>query len=215
MGNDLCAKKIAYFWIQYYTLDKIMIPKLNESGVLPPFFPESAPTIRADVAPYLVSLTELVQNYATTNTRKRILIGYLEYRKSLKKIGINTGFQWIDGSFTEDVEQVRKRGPSDIDLLTFAFRPDPSFMNVDLWGKFIEDHKQLFYPKDTKENFLCDAYYIDLNMHPVYLVKNISYWHGLFSHQKETFLWKGMLEIDLAESEDGLEDLLSLEAECD
>lgn len=192
-----------------------MIPNLNESGVLPPFLPESSPIFRAAVAPYQVSLRELVEHYASTNARKKILAGLLEYRRKLKQLGITSGFQWIDGSFTEDVEHIRNRGPSDIDLLTFAFRPNPSFMDGDLWTKFIETNGELFNPQFTKDNFLCDAYYVDLNIHPIYLVKNISYWYGLFSHQKETFIWKGMLEVSLSENENEFDHLLELEVEND
>lgn len=188
-----------------------MIPKVNESGVLPPFLPDSAPTSNAAVAPYTISLTELIEQYSFSNARKKILSGFLEYRRSLKKVGINQGFQWIDGSFTEDVEHIRKRGPSDIDLLTFAFRPNPSLLDNNLWIPFIKANELIFRPDVAKANFLCDAYYIDLNIHPFFLVKNISYWYGLFSHQKETFIWKGMLEVNLTDSEDGLDDLLVME----
>jgi hypothetical protein len=96
-----------------------MIPNVNESGVLPPFLPDCTPTEKAAVAPYPISLAELIQKYSVSNVRKKILSGYLEYRRNLKKIGITQGFQWIDGSFTENVERIRKRGPSDIDLITF------------------------------------------------------------------------------------------------
>ena len=35
------------------------------------------------------------------------------------KIGIGSGFQWLDGSFLENVEMTEKRDPGDLDLVTF------------------------------------------------------------------------------------------------
>ena len=187
-----------------------MIPKLSTAGVLPPFLPTSSPSDRSSVAPYIVSIANLIDRYAFNDKRKKILSGLLNYRRILKNSGIIDGFQWIDGSFTEDVETIKSREPSDIDIITFAHRPK-DHVDRDAWEKFVTDNPMLFNPGATKHNFLCDAYYVDLNTHPEYLVKNVSYWYGLFSHQRATFLWKGMLEISLDQSEDGYNDILSQE----
>ena len=37
---------------------------------------------------------------------------------------------------------------------------------------------------------------------PAYLIDQTKYWFGLFSHQRDTFLWKGMLEIPLTDDTD-------------
>ena len=40
------------------------------------------------------------------------------------------------------------------------------------------------------------------------------YWYGLFSHQRETFLWKGLLRIELmSDDEQALELLNAADAE--
>jgi len=33
-------------------------------------------------------------------------------------------------------------------------------------------------------------------------VKDTSYWYGLFSHQRETAVWKGMIELPLASDDE-------------
>jgi len=173
-----------------------MIPELNQSGVLPPFIPEIGPTNPAAMAPYRVTITEFVQRYAKSKERIEILKGLLAYRELLRNRGITEGFQWVDGSFVEDVERNKGRPPSDIDLVTFANRP-PNNDDPDKWRKLVNDNPELFIPDVSKETFICDAYFVDLNIQPIHLVKSTSYWFGLFSHQRDTYLWKGMVEISI------------------
>jgi hypothetical protein len=68
-------------------------------------------------------MTALVQRFAASRERLDILRGLLEYRAALGAIGIVQGFQWLDGSFVEDVEVTKGRPPSDIDVVTLAYRP--------------------------------------------------------------------------------------------
>lgn len=83
-----------------------MIPELNQSGVLPPFIPEQSPTDPAGMAPYRSSISEFIIRYAKSRERIDILKGLLSYRKKLKEIGVTDGFQWVDGSFVENVEKI-------------------------------------------------------------------------------------------------------------
>lgn len=99
-----------------------MIPKFEESGVHPPLI-GACPTKPANQAPYKVSLEAFVEHFATSKERKEILIGFIKYRYELKLLAIENGFQWLDGSFVENVEKTRGRAPNDIDLVTFAHRP--------------------------------------------------------------------------------------------
>jgi len=184
-----------------------MIPKFNESGVLPPFLPGSEPTVAADVAPYRISLSDLVASFGTTPERKRILVGYLNYRVELKSKGIVSGFQWIDGSFTENAELTKGRPPGDIDIITFGVRP-AVVSDYDSWVLFVKTNMHLFDPGNAKEAFNCDAYYVDLSIPPKFVVSLTAYWFGLFSHQRETFIWKGLLEISLDDADE--ETLLEL-----
>jgi hypothetical protein len=189
-----------------------MIPALNQSGVLPPFIPELGPTDPAGMAPYRASITEFVQRYAYSEQRKAILKGLLTYRARLRAVGITDGFQWLDGSFVENVESNQGRPPNDIDLVTFADRPQNT-RDEDKWRSLVYENKDLFLPDQSKGAYLCDAYFVDLNTSPLHIVNSTKYWFGLFSHQRESYLWKGMIEIPLICSDDEAQLLLELEEE--
>lgn len=191
-----------------------MIPDFNHSGVLPPFLPGLNPTIPNANSPYKVSLLEFVQKFCTSKSRYDIISGYLNYRIALKSIGIKEGFQWIDGSFVENIEIHGGRNPSDLDIVTFGTRPEHVSNNSN-WKRFFLTNQKLFSPEENKKLFQCDAYYIDLSLPSRALVNNTQYWFGLFSHQRDTFLWKGMLEIPLAESEHLAKQFLSAGAPYD
>ena len=64
-----------------------MIPKLNQSGVLPPFIEGSSPTDRASMAPYVSSISEFVGHYSKSDERNTLLKGLLKYRKKLLSLG--------------------------------------------------------------------------------------------------------------------------------
>lgn len=102
------------------------------------------------------------------------------------------GFQWLDGSFVEDCETIRERPPTDIDIVTFA--PRSAISN---WDQFWPQHPEIFDPIRTKALFNCDAYYVDLHKLPHLIVLDTSYFNGLFSHQRDSKLWKGMLVLSL------------------
>jgi hypothetical protein len=185
-----------------------LIPNFTHSGVLPPFTPADYPQNPDGISPYKTSLREFVERFLTSDERKKILGGFLTYRNELKKLGIKEGFQWIDGSFIEDIERNQQRPPKDLDIITFAYRPI-SIKTDNEWKKFIETNKDLFHPGVTKTNFKCDAYYVDLNLPSHVIVKMSSYWFGVFSHQRETYLWKGVIEIPLFDNEEEVMEYLS------
>jgi hypothetical protein len=91
----------------------------NNRGILNPI---SAPTAMKR-SPYIVTLSELVECFATTPARCRILKGFLAYRAALHALGLLEGFQWIDGSFVEEIEVLEERDPNDIDVVTFYKLP--------------------------------------------------------------------------------------------
>jgi hypothetical protein len=80
-----------------------MIPEWNISAVLPPIRPGAAGH-SPDRSPYKASLSEVVERFAKTPARLEILRGLLNYRAELRKRGISTGFQWLNGSFMEHKE---------------------------------------------------------------------------------------------------------------
>jgi len=174
-----------------------MIPTLNQSGVLPPFLPTAGPTQSAAMAPYKASLTEVVARFATTPERIDIIRGFLGYRQLLHNAGIVDGFQWINGSYVENCEQYRGKPPSDIDVVTFAERP-VNFTDDTLWIQFVaRNRNNLFDRNSIKQNYRCDSFYEDLSLPNKVLVSRARYWFGLFSHQRTTYLWKGLLVIPL------------------
>ncbi len=77
----------------------------------------------AHSSPYVVTAGELVQRFAINASRCVILDGLLRYRAELRELGFVGGFQWLDGSFVEDVEAREDRAPKDIDVVTFAHPP--------------------------------------------------------------------------------------------
>lgn len=177
-----------------------MIPSFNGSGVLPPFLPGSEPTSSAAMSPYRTSITELATGFATSPERIEILNGLLDFRQNLRKVGIEKGFQWIAGSFMENCENNRGRPPKDVDIVTFAQRPI-HYQKQDDWAKFVASNQNIFSTRTVKAAHSCDAFYVDLFLPPELIVSRSRYWFGLFSHQRSTHLWKGMLEIPLADDD--------------
>lgn len=177
-----------------------MIPKFTQSGVLPPFLSGDSPVNRHTTSPYKASLVGFVTRFNTSEKRRKILLGFLKYRRLLKDRGITEGFQWIDGSFIEDVEFTQKRDPNDIDVVTFFARPD-DVKEKEHWRQFVKENEFVFNTPKLRQELLCDAYVVDLDLPPHVLVENTKYWYGLFSHKKDTYLWKGMVEVALIDDE--------------
>lgn len=177
-----------------------MIPVHNQSGVLPPYL-GSEPNAENLMAPYKVTLLEVAQKFSSSKDRCEIIKGLIAYRTELIKEGIISGFQWLDGSFVENIEKNAGRPPSDIDIITFAKRPI-AYLDRQNWVNFINRRKDLFDPPESKKHYKCDAYYVDMNLQPEILISRTRYWFGLFSHQRDTFLWKGMLEVSLCDDQD-------------
>lgn len=173
-----------------------MIPAFNSSNVLPPYVGAN-PGVRGEMSPYQATMTEVVRRFATSSERVTIIEGLLAYRERLTNLGIIDGFQWIDGSFVENAEVLRGRAPADVDVVTFARRPSHVADDA-AWPGFIQAHLEVFAPAQTKEQFLCDAYFVDLNKKPEIVVDDTRYWFGLFSHQRVSALWKGMVAIPLS-----------------
>jgi hypothetical protein len=173
-----------------------MIPTMTLSGVLPPFIGES-PAARALVSPYRSSTHDFVSRYCSTPERAELLAGLLEYRRALRSAGIVDGFQWVDGSFIENVEELRGRPPADIDVVTFARRPVDS-VNAEAWSAWVFTHSAICLDTEAiKRQYHCHSFFIDLDKGSSFIVRDTSYWYGLFSHQRETALWKGMVELPL------------------
>jgi hypothetical protein len=176
-----------------------VIPAFNHSHVLPPF--EGERMTSAHSSPYIVTAVELVQRFAFSAPRCTILDGLLRYRAELRGLCFSQGFQWLDGSFVEDVETREDRAPNDIDVVTFAY--PPAGMNKAEINRMMALHPDLFDHELCKKGFHCDTAIVNLTTSPEWLVAQTRYWYGLYSHRRGDTLWKGLLQLPL-DSDDNL-----------
>ena len=146
----------------------------------------------AGLSPYRCTTAELVDKLAFSQPRVTILEGFLRLRQELRTLGIN-GFQWLDGSFSEDIETQANRDPGDIDVVTFVAKSH-SVSQVD---SIKAAHTDLFQKALVKHAFHVDHFVVPLASEPGLLVELTRYWCGLFSHRKGDGIWKGMLRVEL------------------
>ena len=154
-----------------------MIPPWTGAGLLPPFVGASSAEIKG-VSPYGANLLEVAQRFGTTPARSALLFGLLAWRTALSGIGL-TGVQWLNGSFLEDIERTENRDPQDIDVVTFVVRP-PGVVDGTAWKSFVAANANLFTPPLVKQHYGCDAYLVDVAYGPGTLLKQATYWYGLF-----------------------------------
>lgn len=170
----------------------VAIPSWNALGLLPPIDPDLP--ISPARSPYPVSLKDVVMRFSTSPERRAVLKGFLDYRAELHRLGLEDGFQWIDGSFLEDVEAIEARAPRDIDVVSFFYTPTEFIIS--------DDDAQLFDQAVAKDQFNVDAYIIELSkLTPRELTYWSAYWYGMWSHRR-TQVWKGFLQIELVPTED-------------
>ena len=166
------------------------IPAWNAQGVIPPCCPDD-PT-SPDRSPYNMSLTDFVHQFGITQQRREILTGFLDFRAALHDAGLYKGFQWINGSYLENIEMLENRSPNDLDVVTFFHHSEGG--NQD---QLLITHRELFVPKNIKDKYRVDAYYVSLDDYPVsLLVEHTAYWYSLWSHRRDE-RWKGFIQIDL------------------
>lgn len=171
------------------------IPDFDHNGVIPPFL--GNPTEPKNVAPYSCSITELVEKFGFSPQRRKILYGLLDFRQNLRQSGIKKGFQWLDGSFLEDIEGKKKRAPNDLDLVTIFWGYDKKFLN-----EVATNFPAFCDRKRCRKEYSLDHYLLDADYNPVVTVQGAAYWSQLFSHNRRGTR-KGMLKIDLdTENED-------------
>lgn len=177
----------------------MVIPAYTNEGVLPPV--SGGPTSPYNRSPYQSNMDEIIERFNTSDTRKELLIGLIEYRRALFNVGFIQGWQWIDGSFVENVEQSRGFPPKDVDIVTFFYRPIRYNADEAKWKSEVQGLFGQFFGNASKK-YLCDSYPIDLNESQLTIVQNVTYWFGLFSHQRITNTWKGLIQIPLMNDPD-------------
>jgi hypothetical protein len=170
-----------------------IIPAFDHNHVIPPHLGD--PTIGNHLSPYQCTTLELCKRFATSNERIEILKGLLTFRQKIKNEGIIIGFQWLDGSFIENIEVSEKRAPRDLDLVTFfgGFTIDEQYEWLKTFPEFIDN--QL-----SKKHYKLDHYFVDYYYNPDVTVELSRYWIQLFTHNR-TGVWKGILRLDLNTAE--------------
>ena len=172
-----------------------MIPPFNASGVLPPYVGGS-PADPHGRSPYTTTMREIAERMCTSPERVTLLRGLIGLRQALRALGIPAGLQWINGSFCEDIERIHGRAPGDIDLVTFFVRPPAHRADV-AWRAFVTANIAIFDKNATKRTYGCESFYVDAGITPGSVIRQTAYWYGLFTHQRATHLWKGILEVPL------------------
>ena len=115
----------------------------------------------------------------------------MNFRERLRAEGLTNGFQWLDGSFLEDVEMRENRPPEDLDVVTVYWGYDIPFQS-NLAANFPE----VANPVLAKANYSLDHYPFDAGFSPSFTLEQTRYWILLFSHNRQG-VWKGMLNIKL------------------
>ncbi|EAO0731216.1 hypothetical protein RRO28_001569 [Salmonella enterica] len=157
--------------------------------MIPPI-DEADPTSHSR-SPYKMDIVRFVSTFSLTPARINILKGFLNFRRSLSQAGLVEGFQWVDGSFTENIELIEKRAPNDVDVVTFF-----QFSNGDNDEIVIGRNPKLFNHAFVKEKFLVDSYFQGLNVPSYELVEMTVYWYSMWAHKRD-LSWKGFIQIPL------------------
>jgi hypothetical protein len=169
----------------------VTLPNWTANGVLPPN--NSMSPTSSDRSPYRVCLSDFILRFSTSTKRNKILDGYLRFRSDLHALGLNDGFQWVNGSFLEDIERTASRDPNDIDVVTF-------FRSEQTQEALLRKNPALF--NQPKTAYLVDSYLFELSKAtPERIVANSAYWYSVWSHNRSGE-WKGYVEIDLKPQED-------------
>ncbi len=167
---------------------------------MPPFVGVD-PTASVAMSPYLSTCDDVASRYATSSERIKILGGLFDYRDLLLSNQIQ-GFQWLAGSFVDDIEAIDKRPPNDVDVVTFLWRPAALKSHAD-WQAFAAANIALFSNVPIKSKYFCDCYFVDLDSGDVKsVVDQTRFWFGLFTHRRITSVWKGIIHIPLLSPSD-------------
>jgi hypothetical protein len=180
-------------------MTNVAIPGWNAMGLIPPI--DTAKPAAFERSPYPVSLTDFVLRFGGTRERRDILRGFLAYRKALQNAGLTQGFQWLDGSFLENIELIESRPPKDIDVVTFYHLPaGKSQLDIVKQAPTLFPATALFR-QQLKTTYHVDAFFQYLRVSPDILVTRSTYWYSMWSHRR-TEVWKGFVQVSLASTDD-------------
>jgi Family of unknown function (DUF6932) len=165
------------------------IPQFNHNNVLPPHLGD--PVDHGKLSPYPCTILELCKKFSTSKERIYLLKGLLNFRQRMTELNIINGFQWIDGSFVENIEISEKRPPNDIDIITLF-----GGLSTDDFELIEKDFPEFYNSDLSKEMFGLDHYPFDYCFSPEICITYTSYWIQLFTHNR-LGNWKGMLKLEI------------------
>ncbi|MGV0921850.1 DUF6932 family protein [Empedobacter falsenii] len=168
-----------------------MIPDFDHNHVTPPHIGD--PRKEEDISPYYSNTLEFVTKFGTSIERVDILKKFLEFRQKLSEYGFTNGYQWLDGSFTENIEILENRAPRDLDIITLY--DQPIFTNDQILN-ISNNFKSFFDSEISKREYKLDHYPFNYTNNPDFTVKYTTYWIQLFSHNR-LGVWKGIIKVDL------------------
>lgn len=166
-----------------------MIPPFDHNHVIPPHL--GNPADPTQISPYSCEILEFCRYFCYSPERINILRGFVCFRLKMIQNGIINGFQWVDGSFTENIEVRENRPPHDLDVVTFF-----KGINDQQSLKINTDFKEFSNPRLSKQTFLIDHYPVPYDYNPDLTVESTRYWYQLFSHNRNG-VWKGIIKIPL------------------
>ena len=186
-----------------------MIPTWNLQGVIPP----TRPGVQGhdpDRSPYLSTLHAFISAMGTSPARLEIIEGLLKFRTEIHKLGVKSGFQWLNGSFSENVEDTEARDPRDVDVVTFLQIPKGENN-----ASIVRKNPELFDSDYVKQMYRVDSNWQILG-EPMEAssVRWISYWYSMWSHRRDG-LWKGFVQLDLDSAQDPAALQLLTQAQAD
>lgn len=165
------------------------IPAFNYNDVIPPHL--GNPTDPQKISPYKADILDFCHRFATSPERIEILKGFVRFRLDAIKCGINDGFQWVDGSFSENIEKSEKRAPNDIDVVSFI----PSVSSTVI-ASITANFAAFVNQRKSKAQYKVDHYIVEIDRNPMITINATKYWIQLFSHNRNG-VWKGMIEIPI------------------
>lgn len=165
------------------------IPPFDHNNVLPPHL--GNPTDPTHLSPYSCTILELCHQFSTSANRIQILKNFIVFRQKMNFFGIIYGFQWLDGSFMENIEASERRPPSDLDVVTFY-----GGLSMDYQNNIKVNFPEFSNPTLAKDIFLLDHYGVDYSFNPDVTVEQTRYWVQLFTHNRFG-IWKGILKLSL------------------
>ena len=134
-------------------------PQWDRNRLIPPIrpdTPEEGGTQPFSRSPYEATLEEFVERFIINHDRAVLIQDSWTIGPALHHEGITRGFQWVNGSFVENVEEWQENAhtPNDIDVITYYYPPGTQNPNV----------APLFWPPETKQRFHIDARGVQLGL---------------------------------------------------